>query len=549
MSNFIIRGNIVDVFTRDIYKGEIIVCDGIIQEIRKTDTAPDCYILPGLIDSHVHIESSMLTPSRFAELAVSRGTVGVVTDPHEIANVAGEKGVEFMIEDGNKVPLKFFFGAPSCVPATSFETSGANLNSEVVARLLRRKDIWFLSEMMNFPGVVYDDVEVHAKLNAAKAAKKPVDGHAPGLTGESLKKYVASGISTDHECAFPEEALEKLKLGMKIQIREGSAARNFSSLYPLFEKHADKIMLCTDDSHPDELIQKGHIDKLIRLGLEKGVDFFDLVRSATVVPAEHYGLPVGLLREGDFADLIVVDNLSDFNVQNTYIDGVLVYSLASGINFNLPVVSPVNVFNCSAISPDDIKVYLPNNTQHIRVIEVMDGELLTNEFKWNPALNSGEEVVSDLFSDILKLVVVNRYHPQKPTVGFVKNMGLKRGALGSTVAHDSHNIIVAGVDDESIVRVVNALIENTGGIAASDGSYTEILPLPVGGLMSIERGEVVAKKYETLDQMAHTLGSTLRAPFMTLSFLSLLVIPSLKLGDKGLFDVNKFDFVPLFEKA
>ncbi|WP_026474300.1 adenine deaminase [Alkaliflexus imshenetskii] len=549
MSNLILRGNIVDVFTRDIYKGEIVVCDGIIQEIRKTDTAPDCFILPGLIDSHVHIESSMLTPSRFAELAVSRGTVGVVTDPHEIANVAGEKGVEFMIEDGNKVPLKFFFGAPSCVPATSFETSGANLNSEVVSRLLSRKDIWFLSEMMNFPGVVYDDVEVHAKLNAAKAAKKPVDGHAPGLTGESLKKYVASGISTDHECAFPAEALEKLKLGVKIQIREGSAARNFSSLYPLFEKHADSIMLCTDDSHPDELIQKGHIDKLIRLGLEKGVDFFDLIRSATVVPAEHYGLPVGLLREGDFADLIVVDNLSDFNVQNTYIDGVLVYSLANGINFNLPDVSPVNVFNCNAISPDDVKVYLPNNTQHIRVIEVMDGELLTNEFKWNPTLISGEEVVSDLSSDILKLVVVNRYHPQKPIVGFVKNMGLKRGALGSTVAHDSHNIIVAGVDDESIVRIVNALIENAGGIAASDGSYTEILPLPVGGLMSIERGEVVAKKYETLDQMAHTLGSTLRAPFMTLSFLSLLVIPSLKLGDKGLFDVNKFDFVPLFEKA
>lgn len=547
MSDLILHGNIVDLFTRNIYKGKVVIRDGVISEIVECADAPDCYILPGLIDSHVHIESSMLTPSRFAELAVSRGTIGVVTDPHEIANVAGERGVEFMIEDGSKVPLKFFFGAPSCVPATSFETSGAILDSEAVTRLLSRKDIWFLSEMMNFPGVVYDDAEVHSKLNASKRLKKPIDGHAPGLTGESLKKYVSSGITTDHECASYEEALEKLSLGMKIQIREGSAARNFSSLFPLFEKHADKIMLCTDDSHPDELIRNGHIDKLIRLGLEKGIDFFDLVRSATVVPAEHYHLPVGLLRVGDFADLIVVDNLSDFNVQETYIDGKLVFSHSNGIAFNLPEINPVNVFNCSVISANDIKVYMPKDARQMRVVEVLDGELLTNEFKWNLSLNPGEEVVSDLSVDILKLVVINRYQPQNPAIGFVKNLGLKQGALGSTVAHDSHNIVVAGVDDESILRVVNVLIDNKGGIAACDGFHTEILPLPVGGLMSMERGEVVAKKYEMLDQLAHNLGSKLGAPFMTLSFLSLLVIPSLKLGDKGLFDVNKFDFISLFE--
>ena len=543
-----VKGQIVDLHSRRIFDGEVFVEQDIIVRIEEKNVDERRFILPGLIDSHVHIESSMLTPSRFAEMVVPRGTVAVVTDPHEIANVLGEAGVDYMIQDGAKVPFKFFFGAPSCVPATPFESSGSTMDHEVVERLLRRDDIWFLSEMMNFPGVIHKEADVLKKCEAARLLDKPIDGHAPGLKGEDLKKYVAQGIGTDHECAFLEEAQEKLALGMKIQIREGSAARNFSSLHSLFNKHPEQLMLCTDDSHPDEILKRGHIDRLIKLGRRNfGIDLFDLLRAATVVPVQHYKLPVGLLREGDAADFIIVDNLDDFNIEASYINGEKVFDKEEGVLFEVKASAHPNAFRDDPIQIEDLVVFMPKEKSAVRVIEAQDGELLTETFLWEPCLKPGQQVESQPDQDILKLVVVNRYTNEKPVVGFVKNIGLRNGAIGGTVAHDSHNIIVVGIDDASITRLVNALIENKGGIAVCEAAGVSMLPLPVGGLMSTRRGEDVASDYLCLSNKAKALGSQLKAPFMTISFLSLLVIPSLKLGDKGLFDVNRFEFVSLFE--
>jgi len=549
MEQYRIEGNIVDLFNRDIFKGVVVVSEGKIKEITKVNyPVPARYILPGFIDAHVHVESSMLTPSRFAEMVVSRGTIAAIADPHEIANVVGEKGVEFMINEGKKVPFKFFFGAPSCVPATSFETSGATINSDGIGRLLKSDDIWFLSEMMNFPGVISRDPEVMKKIAAAKEAKKPIDGHAPGVRGESLDKYVEAGISTDHECAFIEEAKEKILKGMKVLIREGSAARNFMALCHLFESFPTQLMLCTDDSHPDDILFHGHIDKIIKMGLNAGVDIFDLLSSASIIPVQHYNLPVGLLRVGDPADFIVVKNLQDFEIVETHINGQRVYSKLEGVQFTLPEVIAINNFNCNKVDPVELKVILPDGVGVVKVIEAIDGEIYTNEISWQPDISTSREVLPSTREDIIKLVVINRYSSSPPSIGFVKSMGLTRGAIGSTVAHDSHNIIVAGVDDVSIASAINTLIGSKGGIVACDGEGSLLLPLPVAGLMSTDRGVEVATLYKKLDERAKEMGSRLKAPFMTLSFLPLLVIPSLKLGDIGLFDVNRFNFVSLFDK-
>jgi adenine deaminase len=547
MNQFSISGKIVDLFNNTICGGEVIIAKGKILQIIKREDVPNVFIMPGLIDAHVHVESSMLTPSRFARLVVPRGTIGVVSDPHEIANVLGEAGVLFMIEDGKKTPFKFFFGAPSCVPATSFEASGAVLDVKAIEKLLQNPDVYFLSEMMNFPGVIAGDVEVIGKIEAAKNLNMKIDGHAPGLIGEALIKYIGAGIETDHECATIEEALEKISLGMKIQIREGSAARNFKNLAPLFDLYPNSIMLCTDDSHPDEILNHGHIDKLIKLGLDYGIDVFKLLRAATINPVQHYNLPVGLLREGDTADFIVVDSLSNFEVQQSYINGECVYDHLSGIQFPLNEVIAINAFRTEKISLGELKVTLPNDKSKVKVIEVEDGELLTSAGSWSPKLDVGREVCSDSTADVLKLVVVNRYEAAIPSIGFVRNFGFKHGALASSVAHDSHNIIAVGVDDQSILMAINKLIDTKGGIAAVDGDKVSVLELPVAGLMSMEEGETVARQYQQMNDIAKHLGSPLKAPFMTLSFLSLLVIPSLKLGDKGLFDVNSFSFTSLFE--
>ncbi|MBR8537283.1 adenine deaminase [Carboxylicivirga sediminis] len=539
-----ISGNIVDVINNEIFPGVIEVVNNTIISISKNTNTYSNYILPGLVDSHVHIESSMLTPSRFAQLVVPRGTVGVVSDPHEIANVMGVKGVEYMIQDAKNVPLKCYFGVPSCVPATNFETSGYEITEKDVEYLLEN-GAPFLAEMMNFPGVIHDDKSVWNKLKLAQKFKVPIDGHAPGLRGEELKKYASGGITTDHESFSIDEALDKIKYGIKSQIREGSAARNFEALHPLITKEPFNTMLCTDDSHPDLILAKGHIDRLVRLGLTKGYSIFEMYQVAVVNPVKHYNLPVGLLQEGDSADFIIVDNLSDFNVLSTYIDGKKVAEDGQAL-FELSSSNVINNFNCTPITLDGVKVVAPMDNPILRLMVAEDGELLTEQVFWNTSYQKGEEIQSSLDDDILKIVVVNRYKDTQPVVGFIKNFGLSKGALASSVAHDSHNIVAIGCDDMSLVRAINVIIDAKGGIVATDSNEEKLLKLPVAGLMSIEKGEEVAKQYTAINRFVANMGCDMKAPFMTLAFMSLLVIPSIKIGDKGLFDVNTFSFTSLF---
>ncbi len=540
-SGFKISGNIVDVVKERVFSGTIFIEDGIIVSIIEEDIKSNQYLIPGLIDAHIHIESSMLVPSEFAKVATRHGTVATVSDPHEIANVLGIDGVKFMIENGNSVPFKFFFGAPSCVPATSFESSGAKLGPTEVEDLLKMNEIKYLSEMMNFPGVLFEDKEVMTKLDLARKYNKPVDGHAPGLTGDDARKYIESGITTDHECFTIEEALEKIGFGMKIQIREGSAAKNFETLIPLINDYPDKIMLCSDDKHPDDLVE-GHINQVIKRAIGLGYDPVKVLKVCTYNPVQHYNLDVGLLQENDPADFIVVDNLKDFNISKTYIDGELVAENGKSF-FSTPMSQTPNIFKANQIDKKDIVV--PANGEHIQVLQAIDGQLITKKLIVKPKVDNGN-VISDVEIDNLKIVVLNRYKESTPAIGFVKGFGFVRGAIASTVAHDSHNIIAMGTNDEEIVKAINMLIESNGGISLFDGDTEHLLPLPVAGIMSNEGGYVVAEKYKTLNGEAKRLGSKLHAPYMTLSFMALLVIPELKLSDKGLFDGTKFEFTSLF---
>ncbi|MEP6674258.1 MAG: adenine deaminase [Ferruginibacter sp.] len=538
MSSFSIKGNITDIFNKEIFYGEVLVDAGKIKAVTKLSAAPApdaSFILPGFTDAHIHIESSMLVPSEFAKLAVVHGTVSTISDPHEIANVCGIAGVEFMIENGRTVPFKFNFGAPSCVPATIFETAGAALNAEEVDALLQRDEIKYLSEMMNFPGVLFADDEVMHKIAAAKKYNKPVDGHAPGLRGDDAKKYIAAGISTDHECFTADEALDKLKYGMKILIREGSAAKNFEALIDLMHEHSENMMLCSDDKHPDSLVL-GHINQLCARAVAKGVDIFKVLQAACINPVLHYNTGVGLLRVGDAADFILVDGLKNFNVSQTYIDGVLV--AANGKSSITTKVSAMpNNFDCAEKSVNDFAIAYKNEKE-IQVIEALDGQLITNNLSLKPKVDDNK-IVSNTEEDILKMVVVNRYRNAPVATAFVKNFGFKHGAIASSVAHDSHNIIAVGVDDESICRAVNLVIQKRGGVSCV-GKEALVLGLPVAGLMSNEDGYEVAAKYTAIDKAAKELGSSLSAPFMTLSFMALLVIPHLKLSDLGLFDGDQF---------
>lgn len=537
-----IEGNIVDVYKKEIYQGRITVENGKIKSVnKKSDLNRELkrFILPGFIDSHVHIESSMIIPTEFARLATVHGTVGTVSDPHEIANVCGVKGVEFMIENGKKVPFKFNFGAPSCVPATSFETAGAELDSVAVKKLLEKEEVKYLSEMMNFPGVLYKDREVMRKINIAHSLDKPVDGHAPGLSGNEAKQYLDAGISTDHECFTKEEALEKLKYGMKILIREGSAAKNFEALIDLLNDYPDKIMFCSDDKHPDSLAE-GHINILCKRAVAKGIDVFKVLQAACINPIEHYKLDIGCLRVGNPADFILVEDLQNFRVLETYVNGKLVAK--NGKTLIEPVQCDlINQFNCHEIFAGELAIRF-NNEETIPVIEAIDGELITNRLHLKPKIESGN-MVSDVRNDILKIVVVNRYKNAVPAKAFIKNIGLKEGAIASSVAHDSHNIIAVGVNDESIAKAVNLIIKEKGGISCVSDNREMILPLPIAGLMSNDDGYKVAQMYTAIDRMAKGMGSTLSAPFMTLSFMALLVIPHLKLSDRGLFDGDRFEFV------
>ncbi|WP_443944823.1 adenine deaminase [Pedobacter sp. AW1-32] len=545
MSQFKVEGNIVDIENRNIYFGKISVEAGKIKSKEKMSDAKDSahFILPGFIDSHVHIESSMLIPSEFARLAVVHGTVATISDPHEIANVCGLEGVEFMISNGNTVPFKFNFGAPSCVPATHFETAGAELNVEDVRALLSRPEIKYLSEMMNFPGVLNQDNDVMAKIAAAHEFGKPVDGHAPGLRGGAVQQYIDAGISTDHECFTAEEALDKLQRGMKILIREGSAAKNFEALIGLLNDWPEMIMFCSDDKHPDSLVA-GHINELCARAVAKGIDLFNILQAACINPIKHYQLDVGSLNVGDNADFIISRDLTDFKVEQTYINGILLAEEGETVGDWIKSAAnkpSVNNFDCSVKSPQDFK--LPHcGEDRIPVIEALDGQLITHKLSVKPRVLNNE-IVSDVDHDILKIVVVNRYHDAPVAISFVKNFGLKHGAIASSVAHDSHNIIAVGVDDESICKAVNLVIAQTGGVVALGNGREEVLALPVAGLMSDHNGHEIAEQYTSIDQFAKNLGSTLEAPFMTLSFMALLVIPHLKLSDKGLFDGDEFRFI------
>ncbi len=538
---FSVSGNIVDVINEKIFKGTVTISDGKITSVVEEDVSEDRYILPGLIDAHIHVESSMLVPSEFAKLAVVHGTVATVSDPHEIGNVLGTEGVKFMIENGEKVPFKFFFGAPSCVPATVFETSGATLGPKEVSELLDMDKIKYLSEMMNFPGVLYQDKEVMAKIEAAKKRGKPVDGHAPGLKGKDAEYYAKAGITTDHECFTIEEALDKIKYGMKIQIREGSAAKNFEALIPLMETHPDKIMLCSDDRHPDDLAE-GHINKLVKRAIAKGYDPVKVVKVCTYNPVSHYNLEVGLLREGDAADFIITDNLTDFNILETYIDGIKAAENGKSLIQTKRDKTPNN-FNAKPVSESDIAIKAEGN--EVKVIKAMDGQLITDLVYAKTKVKNGF-AVSDVENDVLKIMVLNRYKDAKPALGFITNFGFKTGAIASTVAHDSHNIIAVGTNDKDMVRAVNLLTEAKGGISLVDGDKEMLLPLPVAGLMSEDDGYKVAEAYAEMSKAAKELGSKLNAPYMTLSFMALLVIPELKLSDKGLFDGERFEFTFLF---
>lgn len=551
-TSFVVTGNIVDLIHQQIFAGEVVVENGKIISIKpNASIKADNYILPGFIDSHVHVESSMLVPSEFARLAVVHGTVATISDPHEIANVCGMEGVEFMIENGKKVNFKFNFGAPSCVPATTFETAGAALNSDDVKKLLEKDEIIYLSEMMNFPGVLFKDEEVMKKLAAAWALGKPVDGHAPGLRGEKAKQYIEAGlgdgkigISTDHECFTKEEALDKLKYGMKIIIREGSAAKNFEALIDLLNDYADKIMFCSDDKHPDSLAV-GHINQLCARAVAKGIDVFKILKAACLNPVVHYKMNVGLLQVGDAADFVVAKDLKNFEIVQTYINGKLVAE--NGKSFIQSVaVKPINQFNCSVITTDQLRVavneYL-NVDGKVPVIEALDGQLITNKLML-PAKVNNNYLESDVEQDMLKMVVVNRYFNAPVAKCFIKNFGLKHGAMASSVAHDSHNIVAVGVDDASLAKAINLVIQEKGGVSAVSNQKEMVLGLPVAGLMSADDGYKVADAYTAIDIMTKAdLGSTLKAPFMTLSFMALLVIPYLKLSDKGLFDGEKFEFV------
>lgn len=538
-SDFRIKGKFVDIFNRKIFTAEVSIENGMISDVKAINEDSGVFIMPGFIDAHVHVESSMLIPSEFARMAVTHGTVATVSDPHEIANVLGMEGIRYMIRNGSKVPFKFFFGASPCVPATAFETAGAHIGPDEIRELFEKDGLIYLSEMMNYPGVLYNDPEVIEKIRIAASLGKPVDGHAPGLRGEDARKYVSAGISTDHECFTLGEALEKLSYGMKILIREGSAAKNFEALHPLIGSHPGRVMFCSDDKHPNDLA-KGHINELVSRSVKLGYELFDVLRCASLNTAEHYGCDVGFLRPGDPADFIVVSDLNSFRVMKSFIGGKLVSENGKTL-IDRVEESVINNFRLALKTPADFAVKA-GSSEKIRVIEALDGQLITNELHFAPKIVDGN-IVSDTDNDVLKLTVVERYSGGNTALGFIKNFGLKKGAIASCVAHDSHNIIAVGVSDEDICKAVNAIACSKGGICAVCDGVSEVLPLPVAGIMTNDDGYSVAEKYTRIDRLAKELGSGLSAPFMTLSFMALLVIPQLKLSDKGLFDGSRFQFV------
>lgn len=541
----IISGQYIDISKREIYPADILIENGIIISITPCIEAPDHYIMPGFVDAHIHIESSMLIPTEFSKLALVHGTIGTVSDPHEIANVLGIKGIDFMIENAKLSPLKCLFGAPSCVPATSFEHSGASISADDIHQLLSRDDIGYLSEMMNFPGVLNNDEEILKKISSARFFNKPIDGHAPGLLGNDAKTYISHGISTDHECTSLQEALDKISYGMKILIREGSAAKNFDALHPLISLFPHMCMFCSDDKHPDSLLE-GHINILVKKAIHLGYDLFDVLSIACVHPVKHYSMPIGLLNIGDPADFIIVDSLIDFTVKSVFINGEQVVQNGT-LDCTIPSVSynDMSICNTKNITEKDIILYGESSLVH--VIEAIPGQIVTGRSLYK--MESIDGILrSSTTDDILKIIVINRYSDSKPAIGFIKGFGLKCGAIASTIAHDSHNIIAVGVDDTSIMKAVNALIEEKGGISLYNNTLS-VLPLDIAGLMSSQDAHTVANRYIEIERLVKQTGCTMPAPYMALSFMALLVIPTLKLSDIGLFDGEIFECINLIQSS
>ncbi|AAC66139.1 adenine deaminase (plasmid) [Borreliella burgdorferi] len=546
MDLFKIEANYIDIFNKEIYPASIAIANGHIASIEKINATLDEYVLPGFIDAHIHIESSFLVPSNFAHLVVAHGTVATISDPHEIANVNGIDGINFMINNSKKTEFKFFFGAPSCVPALSqeFETSGYVLNDKDIDELMKLDDIYYLAEVMDFKGVINKDIEIINKINSALKRNKVVDGHAPGLSPNLTLKYASSGISTDHECLTIEDARYKLSLGMKILIREGSAAKNFESLHPLIsecsKKYCDSLMFCFDDAHPNDILN-GHINLIVARAIKHGHDFFDVLKIACINPVLHYKIPVGLLRIGDPADFIITKDIKTFKINKTYINGKLVFN--DGISL-IPLINeiPINNFNCSKKSISDFKFSTKNKM--IPVIKCISNQIITHKTMIDSNLLA-PDFQSNIAEDILKIAIINRYKDNsKISIGFIKNFGIRNGAIGSTVAHDSHNIILVGSNDEYLCKAANTIIQNKGGLCALNNEKTIIMELPISGLMSTLSAERVASQYIKLNDFCkNVLGSRLDDPLMTLSFMSLTVVPHLKINDKGLFDVDSFCFV------
>ena len=556
MKNFTktIEGNIVDIAGRCITPGRIVIEDGRIAAITADSSLSGealPYILPGFIDSHIHIESTLMVPENYARLAVANGVTAAVCDPHEIANVLGMEGVDYMIENGKKVRFNFHYTAPSCVPSTPFETAGAALGPDEIAQLIEQEGIVGLAEMMNVPGVVYADKNVMAKINATHAAGKPVDGHAPKVSGNMLKKYVEAGISTDHECETCEEAIEKITLGVKILIREGSAARDFESLYPLIEEYPGMAMFCSDDMYPDDAETIGYINGMVRRAIEKGMPLWETLECACTTPVKHYGLKNGTLQQGDSADFIVVGDLKDFEIHATYIQGEEVYNAESGVSASLvqntePATNKTpNQFNAKKIDTTSLKVEWQDDM--LKIMTAAEGSLITGKELIKPEADGEGNVETATEKGIAKLVVYDRYNGGKPQVAYIKGFNIRRGAIASTIAHDCHNIIAVGCSDEEIATAINRLVQERGGLAACDGSKVECLPLPVAGLMGLYSPEETAGMHSKIRTMAREMGCSISAPFMTLAFMALPVIPELKLTDKGLFDGNKFEFTSLWE--
>lgn len=560
---------ILDVLTDSVYPARITIADGIFKEIAPIDVAEETeidvegLILPGFIDSHIHIESSMVTPAQFAKIAVRHGTTAVVCDPHEIANVSGIEGINFMIENASTVPFNFYFTAPSCVPATCFETSGAILDSSDIEFLLKKDEIVALAEMMNFPGVINGDEEVLRKLELARKYNKPIDGHAPLVSGKDLDKYIEQGIVTDHECSNFSEAIEKKHKGMRIMVRDGSSAKDMEALFDFSQrmeylKNQDSFgiipsevlerrihapifdFIASDDKHPNDLIQ-GHLDKSIKKAVDLGIDVIESVKMVTINPASHYGLDGGAIVPGAKADFVVIDNLNDFNIQKTYIAGECVYD-GESVLFDAPEVETVNRIQVSKKSPEDFEVCYDGDECEVNVIKCYNGDLLTKKTTAR-LMCCDNKVKPDIYQDVLKIAVVERYGGEKVANAFIKGFGLKKGAIASSVAHDSHNIIVVGYDSEMMAEAVNTIIDNKGGIAVVSEDFSDSLSLPIAGLMTNKDAYAVAKKLDILHKMASALGCKLDAPFMTMAFMALLVIPSLKISDLGLFDVDAFEFI------